>query len=151
MSNPSQNAVEQSNKRVVYIDNLYRAMLSNQLELDKQLLTLSTLAIGLLVGVFGTPQSTLEFVLWIVASALFIFCIVLLLLIFERNSTYVQLLQEEHDSAGDRKAALANQITNTENITRRIMTLVYFSFGSGATLTVVLAVIESGFIIAKPA
>ena len=79
---------------------LFSAWISNLMEKDKQILTLSGLAIGLLVT-FRSDVSKIDNVVfsifWLVAGISFVISIVLVLLIFDTNSDYIKLLIRNED------------------------------------------------------
>ena len=89
---------EYHNNRVAFFDSWVKAWIQNRMELDKQLLSLSALAIGLLVGVLGNPDNVLQLVIWLAAGFSFLFCGGLILIIFHRNTKYIETLLKDHQT-----------------------------------------------------
>ena len=63
---------EYYDNRVAFFASWVNAWIQNRMELDKQLLTLSALAIGLLVGIFGQPETVTQLFLWLLAGLSFL-------------------------------------------------------------------------------
>ena len=100
---------EHHDSRVAYYDTFIKAWVQSRLETDKQLITLSVLAIGLLVGVFDKPDSPLEFFIWISACSSFLLCIITKLRVFHINQEYVLLKIQKHDTEGNKAASLGEE------------------------------------------
>ena len=97
---------EYHNKRVAFFDSWVKAWIQNRMELDRQLLSLSALAIGLLVGVLGNPNNVLQFVIWFIAGFSFLFCGGIILIIFRQNTKYIETLLDGHQTKKRRKKKL---------------------------------------------
>ena len=80
---------ENHERWLVHYDSLYKALIQNQIEIGKRLLTLSTLAIGLLVGVFGKPDSLCKVTALFAANVSFVACIIVVLFAFNINGKYI--------------------------------------------------------------
>ena len=142
---------EYHDNRVAYFDSWVKAWIENRMELDRQLLTLSALAIGLLISVYGHPATVTQFCIWILAGMTFLGCGALILILFHMNTTYIEILLAEHQTPDDaeekfilgkkeeQKTKLLNQLTKTASI--------LFLFG--VILTLLLAISQSGFTIMK--
>ena len=100
---------EHHDNRVAYYDTFMKAWVQSRLETDKQLITLSVLAIGLLVGVFGNPDSPFEFLIWLAACFSFLLCIITKLRVFHINPEYVLLEIQKHDTEGNKAASLGEK------------------------------------------
>ena len=80
---------ENHERWLVHYNSLYKALIQNQFEIGKRLLTLSTLAIGLLVGVFGKPDSLCELIALFAANVSFVACIMVVLFTLNMNGKYI--------------------------------------------------------------
>ena len=142
---------EYHNKRVAFFDSWVKAWIQNRMELDKQLLSLSALAIGLLVGVLGNPDNVLQFVIWFIAGFSFLFCGGLILIIFCQNTKYIETLLDDHQT--EEKAKEKVVLSEREKQKTRQLGLLtksaFLLFLFGATLTLVLAISQPSFIIMK--
>lgn len=87
---------EYYDNRVAYFDSWVKAWIDNRMEVDKRLLTLSTLSIGLLISIFGKPETNAQFILWLMAGASFLICGLIILKIFHENTKYIEILLEDH-------------------------------------------------------
>ena len=96
----NEDADEQKLKRVAFYQTFLSAWTENRMEKDKQVLTLSGLAIGLLTTLRSeTDSSAFAFFVWILAGLSFISSIVLILRVFRKNTDYIEtLLSDENQS-----------------------------------------------------
>lgn len=149
MNNNSENNLdlqEQHNSRVAYYDSLVKAWIQNRMELDKQLLTLSALASGLLVTVFGQPENINQFVLWLIGSIAFLCCGAFILIIFHKNSRYLETVINLHQREEEENNATKKQ-EETETKELNSLTKIASSiFLLGVASTIILAIIHSNFI-----
>lgn len=79
-------------KNVAYYQTFLSAWIENRMEKDKQILLLSTLAIGLLISFSNNLNNLSQKILWILAGIPFIVAIFLALSIFSKNSDYIESL-----------------------------------------------------------
>ena len=142
---------EYHDKRVAYFESFVKAWIENRMELDKQLLTLSALAIGLLIGVFDQPETITQFVLWLSAGLVFLGCGALILILFQMNSSYIEILLEDHQTPDDsaEKIILSKKEEQNTKQLNRLTKIAFLLFLSGTTLTLFLAISQSGFTIMK--
>ncbi|MDR3560902.1 MAG: hypothetical protein P4N59_05615 [Negativicutes bacterium] len=127
-------------KEVVYYETFLKAWVDNRMETDKQLLTLSSLAIGLLMIFQDKLRTVSEFVLWLSAGGMFILTIFLILLIFRSNSSYIERLICEDNLP---------QQNIVERHLRHMTVLAFITFMLGIILTLTLAIVKSDFVIMK--
>ena len=140
---------EYHNNRVAYFDSWIKAWIENRMELDKQLLTLSAFAIGLLISVFSQPNSTIEFFIWILAGLAFAFCVIINLIIFHQNTKYIEILLQEHQAEEDKKVSLGEREQQKTQFLSKLTFTSFILFIAGAILTIILAIMGSGFILIK--
>ena len=138
---------EYYDNRVSYYDSWVKAWIENRMELDKQLLTLSTLAIGLLISVFGEPKTVTQFWLWLFAELFFLACAFVILIIFGKNTEYIETLLEDHQTADDseEKVILGQKEKEKTRLLNRLTMLAFLLFLFGSLLTGILAIGQSGF------
>ena len=149
MANENLKEKEYHDNRVAYFDSWVKAWIENRMEMDKQLLTLSALAIGLLFSVSDKLSDTFQFSIWITASLAFVLCAIFILIIFHKNTEYIEILLEEHQAEGDNKDSLGKKEQEKTQSLNGLTKTAFFLFLIGATLTIILAVVKSGFIITK--
>ena len=142
---------EYHNNRVAYFDSWVKAWIENRMELDKQLLTLSALAIGLLIGVFGQPETVTQFYLWLSAGIAFLGCGALILVLFHMNTTYIEILLADHQTPedADEKTILGQKEEQKTKQLNQLTKTAFLLFLFGTTLTLFLAISQSGFSIMK--
>ena len=142
---------EYHNNRVAFFDSWVKAWIQNRMELDKQLLSLSALAIGLLVGVLGNPDNVLQLVIWLAAGFSFLFCGGFILIIFHQNTNYIETLLKDHqtEEKAEEKVILSEREKQKTQQLGLLTKSAFFLFLFGATLTLGLAISQSGFIIVK--
>lgn len=142
---------EYHNRRVAFFDSWVRSWIQNRMELDKQLLSLSALAIGLLVGVLGNPDNVFQFVIWFIAGFSFLFCGGFIFIIFHQNTKYIGILLDDHqtEEKAEEKVVLSEREKQKTQQLVLMTKRAFFLFLFGATLTLGLAIIQSGFIIVK--
>ncbi len=122
-------------KDVAFYQTFLAAWIENRMEKDKSLLTLSSLAIGLLITFTDKLTSPGEFILWLFSGVAFLATIIIILLIFRCNSNYIQCLLVEDIKKQQRHEKSLN-----------IMTLLAFViFIVGLSLTFTLAISEANF------
>ena len=79
-------------KNVSFYEVLFAAWMSNRMEKDKQILTLSGLAIGLLMTFRSEIDDFYSFIILVLASLSFTISMIIVLLIFKKNSDYIMQL-----------------------------------------------------------
>lgn len=133
-------AQEFSEKSVAFYTTFLSAWVENRMETDKQLVTLSSLAIGLLMFFYDKLHTTTELVLWLSAGALFILTIIVVLCIFRNNGKYIESL------------ILDDNQPQKQSVEKSLQTMTACAFGMfivGIILTFSLAIVKSGFVIMK--
>lgn len=138
-SNEESESALDEQKLVSTYGNAIGALYQTRLEVNKQLLTLSTLAIGLLVGILGKPSSNLEFFLWCFASAMFVGCMILnLWKILLAVETYKDTIKIANSKGKDQTEHILRMM-DADDLKRIIDRIVFVSFSVGSTSTVILA------------
>ena len=141
---------ERHERWLVYYDSLYKALVQNQFEIGRQLVTLSTLAIGLLVGVFNAPESLYKVAALFVACSLFFTCIVCIMRAFyiddKRVNAAIHKYYEESSTAPSRKKInnLENTIFKETKRVRRCTRISWVAFIAGIMSTVTVVLINIG-------
>ena len=133
-------------KEVAYYDALVNAWLQNRLDRNKQLLTISYLAIGLLILLISSvksdelPDNLYIFVgmavLWLLAFISFIVCGFLALSIMNKNTVYLQ--------------AVAHEEKNHEQLSLSINRRARLSFGlflAGVMFICLLSLLVVGYLV----
>ena len=145
MANKKLKEQEKMQKRVADHQELLSAWMSNRMEMNKQILALSGLAIGLLVT-FRSDVSKIDndvfSYFWLAAGILFGFSIAVALLIFRMNSTYIELIRNKIKNADDNKAVDEEKEKKLERIDSCLKRATPFAAGlflSGVVLTYGLA------------
>lgn len=134
---------EYHDNRVAYYDSWTKAWIENRMEKDKQLLTLSALAIGLLVGVFDQPDCPFEIGLWLLAGLSFLACVFTILFIFKRNSDYIETLTAKHlAEKEEEEVALAKKERKEALKLGNLTFIASVSFLCGVTSTIFLAILK---------
>ena len=136
---------ENHEQELVYYDSLYKALIQNQFEIGRQLVTLSALAIGLLVGVVGKPYSlySCEFWIWILACSSFLFCIVSILFALRTDAIRVNAIIDKYtakNTDNPSKKELKNKINKKEKQVDiyECVAKLFFILGIISTIIVVL-------------
>ncbi len=101
---------EYMQKRVVRHQALWTAWRENSIEIDKQLLVLSTAAVGLLVFIHDELKGALEKFFLICASVLFIITIIMLLRAFHTSREYIGSVLNENDKNNPEKIDKENKL-----------------------------------------
>ncbi len=119
---------ENIQKNVVRHQALWAAWTENSIEIDKQLLVLSTAALGLLVFINDKLNNDIEKILWFLASGSFSFTIIMILRIFHVSQEYIGSVLNE-DNKDKTKEDKLNDKSN------RLDTYSLFTFGLGVFFT----------------
>jgi len=127
-------------KKVAFYQVFLSAWTASRMEKDKQVLTLSALAIGLLMTFRSELDDVLAFCVWLLAGVFFVISIVIILLIFSQNSDYIEQVIRD-DGQG--------QEVGVEKSLQRKTLWAFRFFVFGVILTVFLAVYGTGFIVTK--
>ena len=135
---------EKHDTRVAYYNTLCTALLQSRIEMNKQLLTLSALAIGLLVTVLDDPPLRIEALIWSGACLSFLTCIIIILGVFYINGQYIEdkidKRHEENESDTPLKNEdLDNQINKSEKSLDFLTPISSIAFGLGVILTTIFA------------
>ncbi|MDD3028840.1 MAG: hypothetical protein PHS57_00960 [Alphaproteobacteria bacterium] len=131
---------EESDKNVAYYETFLGAWVENRMETDKQILTLSSAAIGLLMFFYKDLENPMQFSIWLIAGILFILSIVLVLCIFQSNSSFIECLIKED-----------NQVLQ-DTLEKKLQLLTAWAFRLfllGVLSSFVLAIIRSDFVLIK--
>ncbi len=116
---------ENMQKNVIRHQALWTAWFENSIEIDKQLLVLSTAAIGLLVFIHDKLNNDIEKIFWFLASGSFSFTIIMILRIFRISQEYIGATIEKDKSEEKRLNDKSN----------RLDTYSLFTFGLGVFFT----------------
>ena len=142
-----QNGEKLHDYTVVFFDNVFKSWIENRKETDKQLLTLSALAIGLLIGAFGRPEPTFDFWIWSLSGFAYFACIVTIFRVFQQNNNYMRIGMDSvmaiiNGNENDQKKL---QEQEKEKYTTLVMlsTRAFVFFMLGAALTIWLALIHN--------
>lgn len=127
-------------KNVAFYQTFLSAWTESRMEKDKQILTLSALAIGLLMVFRKELDDVLAFCIWLGAGTAFVAAIVIILLIFGQNSDYI-----EHIIRDDNQP---DKLIIEKSLQRKTL-WAFCLFVIGILLTIILAVLGAGFIITK--
>ncbi len=119
---------ENMQKNVVRHQALWAAWTENSIEIDKQLLILSTAALGLLVFIHEKLNNDIEKILWFLASGSFSVTIIIILRIFHVSQEYIGSVLNE-DNKDKTKEDKLNDKSN------RLDTYSLFTFGLGVFFT----------------
>ena len=137
---------EHRDSRVAYYDTFIKAWVQNRLETDKQLITLSTLAIGLLVGIFGSPDLLIGLWFWLAACFSFLLCIIMKLCVLHRNTKYIEVELQRYSEENKKNPSqeilddLKNEIDKKSEMLGylSIVSSIAFLIGIASTAAVVL-------------
>lgn len=135
-------------KSISFYETFLNSWIQNRMEVDKSILTLSSLAIGLLVTFLSNSNNEMgfniiEFILWIFSIISFVMAIITILVIFYQNSDYIGgLISPSIDK---------KKLTSIEGKLRRNTLLSFIFFIVGVVLTFALAIMQSGFTLCKVA
>lgn len=77
-------------REIEYYSNLINASINTQMEVDRQILTISSLALGVLVTFLKEPKDSFAFFLWFFSGLFFIITILISLIIFKKNSALIR-------------------------------------------------------------
>lgn len=134
---------EYHDNRVAFYDSWTKAWISNRVEMDKQLLTLSALAVGFLITFFKDIDELIPSIIWLIATISFVISGIISYKIFRKNASYIETLLNLHQDEGIDKTKLeteekkkTGQLTSMSNWATHIFLL-------GAALTIILAIWES--------
>jgi hypothetical protein len=140
MSNENKNSLDEQ-KGVAYYSALVNAWITTRMEKDRQLLTLSSAGIGLIIIFQPKLNSIFEFNIWLLAGICFLFSIGLLLSVFTDNGDLIEA--EINQSKSVLKAKLDKRISLKTKISGWLFIL-------GAVLAFTLAISQTNFIQIKP-
>lgn len=103
------------NKEVAYYAATVDAWLQSKFEKDKQLLTLSVAAIGLLVTLATTVGSNSFYVaiVFLIAISCFLVCLFSVLKIFDENTIYLEKIVSKQEITQDKLIVLDNRANNS--------------------------------------
>ncbi len=123
---------ENMQKNVVRHQALWAAWTENSIEIDKQLLVLSTAALGLLVFINDKLSGDIEKILWFLASGSFSFTIMMILRTFYVSQEYI--------GATIKKNTAEEKKFNAKSIRLGIASL--YTFGLGVLLTFLMMLVK---------
>lgn len=92
---------EDMSKRVVHYQTWLSAFMQNRMEVDKSLLTISSLFMGLLF--YNKPDQSSAFCLWILSGFFFTFTILGVLITFWTNANFAENVLEQHQEEMEQK------------------------------------------------
>lgn len=141
MANPTKKDLETQSKfqkDVEFYSACVNGWIQNRMEKDKQLLTLSSLAIGVLLFFYKNLEDKISFVLWLIASLSFIFCIITVLYIFKKNAEYLEEVIKESSSQ--------NYLEKTLSFFTRLSSILFII---GIITTFSISIYNSNFTLTK--
>ena len=125
---------EKMHERLIYFQEKIVTWRSNRMEIGKQIMTLSALAIGLLATFRSEIDDCFSFLCWILAGLSFIISMWLILRIFHQNSDYIE---QTHNNDKEKAMETKQSLQYKE----------YFAewlFGVGVALTCILVAYRVG-------
>lgn len=128
---------ELSSKKVAFYAAFLEAWISNRMEIDKQLLTLSSLALGLLVIFYKELDTILQFIIWIISGSLYIATMIMIFTIFNKNTRYIECLLVDHKQHEEKEL---------ESTLQKATSLAFQIFIAAVALTFALIVMKTGVI-----
>ena len=140
-------------KKIAFYQTVLGAWVQTKMETDKQLLTLSGLAIGLLMVFQSKLNSTLQLVLWLSAGGLFVGTIITILFIFWNNSTHIEYIiadNQEQDAEKKTefkvKAEIMDKKLNLQTICAFVMFVlaIILTFALAIARTNIMVIINQG-------
>ena len=129
-------------KDVAFYQELISAWASSRMEKDKQLLTLSALAIGLLMIFWPEINDFCSLFIWLVVAAPFVISIIIILQIFSQNSDYIEQVIQNNDQ--EKKKRLEKSLECKTWLASKL-------FICGVILTIGLVIYRTVFLILKGA
>ena len=114
------------------------AWVANRMEKDKSLLNLSALAIGLVMIFYDKLENGTQFILWLCSLLAFIFTIIMVLRILQKNSDYI--LEVIKDDNPTKKKDLETYLNKRDIISSILFVL-------GIVFIFVLGIIKSKFVL----
>lgn len=144
---------EYDNNRVAYYDTLLKAWISNRVELYKQLLTLSVIAVGFLVTFSDKIQGSITIIIiWVLATSSFIISSIYIYTILGKNADYINVLLQKHQVEGSKEKKLSkkekkyleylnSQKNKKENDLTFKTNIAIMFFLCGTTLTITQAIL----------
>ncbi len=140
--------LEYLQKRVAFYQTIVGAWVQTRMEADKQLLTLSGLAIGLLMIFQGELKSILQLFFWLSAGGLFVSTLITILFIFLNNSTHIEyVIAENQEQDAEKKAEFKIKAEIMDKKLNRQTICAFVTFILGILLTAALAIAKSNIMI----
>ena len=128
-------------KKIAFYQTVLGAWVQTKMETDKQLLTLSGLAIGLLMVFQSKLNSTLQLVLWLSAGGLFVGTIITILFIFWNNSAHIEdVIAENQEQDEEKKLEFKIKVAIMDKKLNRQTICAFVMFILGVILTSALAI-----------
>ena len=134
--------IELMQKSVSFYETLLAAWLNSRMEKDKQILTLSSVAIGLLVAFRSGINDIPSLCIVLFAGALFVSSMIVVLDIFKRNSDYLMLVIQNNNE---------EQMMSEEKSLQRRTAWAFRLFIAGVVLTIFLVAYRVVLLIYKGA
>ena len=128
-------------KKIAFYQTVLGAWVQTKMETDKQLLTLSGLAIGLLMLFRDDLDSKLQLVLWLSAGGLFVSTLIMILFIFLNNSTHIEdVIAENQEHDEEKKLEFKIKVAIMDKRLTRQTICAFFMFILAVVLTSALAI-----------
>lgn len=145
MSKKNDDGLSRRDASFVFLDNLVREQIEYRSQIDKQVLTLSALAIGLLVGALNQNDTDVETTLWFFSGMCFVLSIFLIFVVFflqiyrlEYQLEYLRSLIHSEDN--ERVEKISDLLSHG---TAYLSTIAFSAFCLGVTVTFTLAYIQT--------
>lgn len=133
--NKNSETVIYEGRSVAFYSALVEAWINTRMECDKQILSLSSLALGGLIAIQqkGLGDAT-SFIVWLCGGVCFVLAILLALIVLSMNAHYIEKLAEDSKS------------TRHEYLLKLLDIALMILFVFGVVLTFTLAIKETGFV-----
>lgn len=125
-------------RKIAFYQSFVSAWIENRMEKDKSLLNLSALAIGLVMIFYDKLENSTQFILWLCSLLAFIFTIIMVLRILQKNSDYI--LEVIKDDNPTKKKDLETYLNKRDIISSILFVL-------GIVFIFVLGIIKSKFVL----
>ncbi|HRK98443.1 MAG TPA: hypothetical protein PLE43_08215 [Alphaproteobacteria bacterium] len=123
-------------KEVAFYAACMEAWINTRMEKGRHLVTLSSLAIGLLVVFHDKLFDNIDFYLWVISAVTFLLCIIGNLIILAKNAPYLECVTKEDNEKAAHYEKLLNCASRFSDV----------SFVLGIILTLILTISLSNFV-----
>jgi len=143
--NEQKSDTTEQQKDIILYSAMVNAWVQTKMERDKTLISISAGGIGLLVTILSTVGVQYWWQILLYCCAFLSFCVVIiaLIVIFDKNSKYIEKVIDKKASPDNKKDSLDNEKAFQKHVLKRLDSVSFYSFVLAVIFSIVIGIVAA--------